>query len=105
MESVPRVEIDGQPASVDLLQVLAQVNFGHYTSMQVRGGRVRGLEFHLARLAAGNRELFDADLDAAEVRRYLRQAVGAADASVRVTAFPPDNGAPPSIVVGVQPPA
>jgi branched-subunit amino acid aminotransferase/4-amino-4-deoxychorismate lyase len=105
MESVPPVEIDGRPASVGQLQVLAQVNFGHYTSMQVRGGRVRGLEFHLARLAGGNLELFGADLDPDEVRRYVRQAVGPADASVRVTAFAPETGSPPSIVVGVQPPA
>ena len=105
MVSVPRVEIDGRPASVEQLQVLAQVNFGHYTSMQVRGGRVRGLALHLARLAAGNRELFAAELDPDEVRRQVRRAVGDGDASVRITAFVPDPEAAPSLVVGVQPPA
>ena len=36
------VEIDGGPATHDALHFRALTNYGHYTSMQVRDGRVRG---------------------------------------------------------------
>ena len=43
------VEINGEPATVaGLLPVLS--NYGHFTVMQVRDGRTRGLALHLRRL-------------------------------------------------------
>ncbi len=78
-------EIDGRPVSTDQLWQLALHGFGHFTAMQVRDGRVRGLDLHLARLAAANRELFDVDLDPDLVRAHIRHALGdIAAASVRV---------------------
>jgi branched-subunit amino acid aminotransferase/4-amino-4-deoxychorismate lyase len=45
------VEIDGEPASPQDLHRVAVMNYGHFTSMQVRQGRVPGFKLHLDRLA------------------------------------------------------
>lgn len=85
--------VDGAPATVDDLRSLAASNYGHFTSLQVRGGAVRGLDLHLRRLSAATRELFDAELGEGRVRGAIRAALdgaGAVDASVRVTVFARD---------------
>ncbi|WP_349253933.1 aminotransferase class IV [Streptomyces sp. BPTC-684] len=52
-------EINGRPADAENLRIPALTGaYGHFTAMQVRGGRVRGLALHLARLDAATRELF-----------------------------------------------
>jgi branched-subunit amino acid aminotransferase/4-amino-4-deoxychorismate lyase len=61
------------------------LSYGHYTSMQVRAGRVHGLRHHLERLDGANRELFGKPLDGDVVRARVREALdGTADAAVRV---------------------
>jgi hypothetical protein len=52
---VPRIEVNGGPATADQLAYPAIVNFGHFTAMQVRGGAVRGLGLHLSRLDSATR--------------------------------------------------
>jgi branched-subunit amino acid aminotransferase/4-amino-4-deoxychorismate lyase len=80
-----RMEIDGRPASPDAELLLALGNYGHFTAMQVRDRRTRGLDLHLARLTSADREVFDRELDADLVRRHIRHALGdTLDASVRV---------------------
>ncbi|MFT3756204.1 MAG: aminotransferase class IV [Pseudoxanthomonas sp.] len=81
--------LDGQPADADALRALAVANYGHFTSMQVRGGAVRGLDLHLQRLQAATQELFGVALDAARVQAAMRAAVAAAggECSLRVTVF------------------
>jgi branched-subunit amino acid aminotransferase/4-amino-4-deoxychorismate lyase len=100
------VEIDGAPAPAELLATAALVNFGHYTTMQIRGRAVRGLGLHLARLDAATLELFDVPLDPDRVRSALRHCLGDdhADASGRVTVFDAGGGVP-SIMVSVGEPA
>ena len=44
---VPRIEINGHAATAGELAVPALVNYGHFTAMQVRDLRVRGLALHL----------------------------------------------------------
>jgi branched-subunit amino acid aminotransferase/4-amino-4-deoxychorismate lyase len=98
-----RVEIDGREAAADQLRAFALGGYGHFTAMQVRNGQVRGLDLHLARLTAGNRELFQAALDAAAVCDHIRHALGdTADASVRV--YVCELGDRPSVIVTVRPP-
>jgi branched-subunit amino acid aminotransferase/4-amino-4-deoxychorismate lyase len=106
-----RVEVDGTTATAEQLQHPAVVNYGHYTAMQVRGGRTRGLALHLTRLSDATRELFDCDLDADAVRDRIRHALdGIRDASVRVSVFRPDGpdgadgAAAASVLVAVRPP-
>jgi branched-subunit amino acid aminotransferase/4-amino-4-deoxychorismate lyase len=97
-----RIEVDGRGVNAETLWSLAS-SFGHFTAMQVRGSRTRGLDLHLDRLAAANRELFGAGLDRDRVRRLLRHALGdTQDASVRVYVF--ETGEGPTTVVTVRPP-
>ncbi|UNK56801.1 aminotransferase class IV [Pseudoxanthomonas daejeonensis] len=85
----PIVLLNGEDAGADALRMLALVNYGHFTSLQVRDGAVQGLGLHLDRLRQGNAELFDADFDADAVRGWMRQAAQArgGDCSMRVTLF------------------
>ena len=99
----PRVEIDGCGATAEQLRALAGGSYGHFTAMQVRKYRTRGLDLHLARLAAGNAELFAAGLDGAAVRDHIRHALaGSADASVRV--YVCELGDRPAVIITVRPP-
>jgi branched-subunit amino acid aminotransferase/4-amino-4-deoxychorismate lyase len=102
----PRVEIDGAPATEDGLRDLALSGYGHFTAMQVRDRRVRGIGLHMSRLDAANRELFGAGLDAAEVRSSISRALGddVRDASVRVLVTE-SQGRAPRVTVTVRPPA
>jgi branched-subunit amino acid aminotransferase/4-amino-4-deoxychorismate lyase len=76
------------PVRPDDLQLLAFGNYGHYTSMQVRDGNVRGLDLHLARLDANAEELFGCAPGAGRVLEALLHAVPTSGAcSVRVTLF------------------
>lgn len=105
------IEIDGAAATAeDMWPALG--GYGHFTAMQVRGGRVRGLDFHLARLDGATRELFGTGLDGERVRGHIRHALGGwggpdGDASVRVNVFRPVDapGSPVAVLVAVRPPA
>ena len=88
----PRVEINGLGPTAEQLRAVALNTYGHFTAMQVRNRRVRGLELHLARLAAANHEVFGAALDTAAVRDHIRHALGdTRDASVRVYVHQPQD--------------
>lgn len=104
--TTPYAEINGRPADAENLRIPALTGgYGHFTAMQVRGGRVRGLALHLARLDAATRELFGPGLDGDRVRALIRQAlaaVGAEDAAVRVYVYGPDED--PTVMVTVRPP-
>jgi branched-subunit amino acid aminotransferase/4-amino-4-deoxychorismate lyase len=96
------LEIEGRPVSAEAAAPTTAA-YGHFTAMQVRGGRTRGLALHLRRLEAANREVFDVGLDADRVRALIKRALGAIeDASVRV--YFHETGAEPAIVVTVKPP-
>lgn len=106
--------LDGQPATSDDLRALALANYGHFTSMQVRGRAVRGFDLHFQRLKTATRELFDASLDEARVRAAIVAALDAAgmdDAGARVTVFSrafdylrPDRSVPVDVLVSLSPP-
>jgi branched-subunit amino acid aminotransferase/4-amino-4-deoxychorismate lyase len=97
-----RLEIEGRRADPEELWTTAS-GFGHFTAMQVRGGRTRGLDLHLRRLAGANAELFAADLDYERVRTLIRHALAdTQDASVRVYAF--ESDLEPRLMVTVKPP-
>ena len=97
--------IDGRPATAEQLAYPALVNYGHYTSLQVRDGRTRGLDLHLLRLSAATVELFGVELDGDRVRHSIRVAMDTArDASVRVTVFAPPDHEEPCVLVAVREP-
>ncbi|MFD9792153.1 aminotransferase class IV [Streptomyces sp. NPDC059070] len=99
-------EIDGRPADAENLRVPALTGgYGHFTAMQVRGGAVRGLALHLARLDTATRELFGPGLDGERVRALVRGALAGAgrrDAAVRVYVYGPAER--PTVMVTVRPP-
>jgi branched-subunit amino acid aminotransferase/4-amino-4-deoxychorismate lyase len=107
---VLNVELNGRTPDLAQTQRLATMNYGHYTSMQVRGGGVRGLALHMARLDDGNETFFGGRMDIADdhrLRELLRHALGGmADASARVALVAgPDPQAPPDVLITVTDPA
>ncbi|MFF3272368.1 aminotransferase class IV [Streptomyces chrestomyceticus] len=105
----PYIDIDGRGAEAGTPLLFALMSgYGHFTAMQVRDGRVRGLGFHLARLDAATRELFGERLNGDLVRERIRHALGRKalrDASVRVYVYRPQPGDGPATLVTVKPPA
>ncbi|MGI5241263.1 aminotransferase class IV [Dactylosporangium sp. CA-139066] len=98
-----RVEVDGREPHLEDLYLPLLTGYGHFTAMQVRGSRVRGLALHLARLSAATRELWRVELDEAEVRARVAHAIrDIPDAAVRVLVYHFDR---PMIVVVVRPPS
>src|SRR5256884_4107423 len=79
------IEANGREAGQAEVALLEHEGWGHFTAMQVRGGRTRGLDLHLARLEAAHQEVYGRPLGGQEVRDRIRQALaGRPDASVRV---------------------
>ncbi|MFD7629432.1 aminotransferase class IV family protein [Streptomyces sp. NPDC059851] len=103
-------ELNGVAVGVRELQALALVNYGHFTTMRVEDGRVKGLALHLERLRRDCRMLFGAELDGERVRALARRMAPARGAAtVRVTVFDPglDLGHPlaardPQVLVTVR---
>jgi branched-subunit amino acid aminotransferase/4-amino-4-deoxychorismate lyase len=82
------VEIDGEPAIPSDLHRVAVMNYGHFTSMQVREGFVHGFELHLDRLTSSSAVLFGHALERERIRNLIRHALGTREsASVRVNVF------------------
>ena len=82
------IEVNGREADEEAVSLLEHEGWGHFTAMQVRGGRTRGLDLHLARLEAAHREVYGRALGGEEVRACIRHALGGKlDASVRVYGY------------------
>ncbi|MEU5023953.1 aminotransferase class IV family protein [Streptomyces milbemycinicus] len=77
---------NGRAATAEELAPLAFAGYAHFTAMQVRGGRVRGLDLHLERLRTASVELFGHALPDDQVRSYLRAALEAGPADLSLTA-------------------
>jgi branched-subunit amino acid aminotransferase/4-amino-4-deoxychorismate lyase len=92
LERGPAVQLEGVPVQADDLKSLALYNYGHFTSMRVEEGRVRGLSMHLARLIGDSEQLFGRPIDPERVRDLVRQAIKgqAGPVTARVTVFAPD---------------
>lgn len=105
--------LNGKPASADDLRTLALANYGHFTSMQVRGGAVQGRALHVQRLQEATLALFGTQLDGDGALKLAARALGEAslrDASVRVTVFStrfdyrdPSRSVMPDVLVSLSP--
>lgn len=85
------MELNGRVPDLEQLGALALTNYGHFTSMLVEDGAVRGFSLHLDRLVRDCRALFGVELDVLRVRRFVRQAVAGVDeaTTARVTIYDP----------------
>jgi branched-subunit amino acid aminotransferase/4-amino-4-deoxychorismate lyase len=82
------IEVNGREAGQTDVSLLEHEGWGHFTAMQVRGGRTRGLDLHLSRLKAAHQEVYGRTLSGQEVRARIRHALGGRpDASVRVYGY------------------
>lgn len=105
-------ELNGKPVTLDELESLALTNYGHFTSMRVEDGTVRGLSLHLDRLVRDCRVVFGVELDRERTLSYIRKAADGITgvAGLRVTIFDPgiDMGRPrdaqdPHVLVNLRP--
>src|SRR2546428_6481989 len=98
------VHRNGRPATTEDLAPLAFAGYAHFTAAQVRAGRVRGLDLHLARLRTQSVALFGRALPDEQVRSYLRAAVAAGppDASLLAFAYQPAGGVSAGPEAGVH---
>src|SRR5580700_9914196 len=82
------IEVNGHQADQAVMSLLEYEGWGHFTAMQVRGGRTRGLDLHLSRLEAAHHDIYGRPLDGQEVCARIRHALGGRpDASVRVYGY------------------
>lgn len=88
------MELNGVAATIEQVKALALTNYGHFTSMLVNDGSVRGLSLHLQRLVRDCKKLFDTELDTDRVRQYVRHALQDVEqpVTVRVTIYDPAMG-------------
>lgn len=80
------VQRDGQDAGAAELAPLAFAGYAHFTAMQVRDGRIRGLDLHLDRLRAASVTMFGRAVADERVLGLIRQAVQAGPADLSLTA-------------------
>ncbi|WP_129649275.1 aminotransferase class IV family protein [Peristeroidobacter agariperforans] len=79
-------QVNGRTATTDDLAPIAFAGFAHFTAMQVRGGRVRGLDLHLQRLRTASLALFGRATSDDQLRAHLRSALAAGPTDVSLTA-------------------
>lgn len=82
-------QLNGQPVDITDLPVLAGLNYGHFTSMQVRQKKVRGLRLHLQRLEQSSLQLFQCSVHNDTIQAYIRHILADDDApcSLRIHVF------------------
>lgn len=99
------VEVDGEPVDAAQVALLGTLTYGHFTTMRLEGGRVRGLQLHLDRLVRDCAQVFAAPLDPDHVRELLRRVGERADAPVmlRATVFDPRFAPGRPDAAGVRP--
>lgn len=108
------VLIDARPAQAAELAPLAFAGFAHFTAMQIRARKVKGLDLHLKRLHDASIGLFGRALPDAAILDSLRMAIesGPADMSLSATIYQPagefsvrSRGTEPAILVRTGPPS
>ncbi|UTV53506.1 aminotransferase class IV family protein [Burkholderia arboris] len=79
-------QINGVAATRETLAALAFAGHAHFTAMQIRDGRVRGLDLHLARLRDASHAMFGRALPDERIRAFLRTALDRAPPALSLTA-------------------
>ncbi|MBT2587047.1 aminotransferase class IV [Arthrobacter sp. ISL-95] len=79
-----KMYLNGSTPTAEDLAPLAFAGYSHFTAMQVRGGRVRGLDLHLKRLREGSDLLFGHHLPDSRILSEVGAAAGSADSSMMI---------------------
>lgn len=79
--------LNGRTAGAADLAPQAFAGFAHFTAMQIRDRRVRGLDLHLSRLREASDELFGVRLPDDEILDQLRGALADAPPDVSLSCF------------------
>lgn len=84
-----QTRINGNPATLSELDPLAFAGFAHFTALQVRDRKIKGLDLHLKRLREASLIFFGRALPDEQVQSYIKTAVneGAKDLSLTITIF------------------
>ncbi|MGI2070224.1 hypothetical protein [Shewanella baltica] len=53
-----QAQLNGRPVNLSELTPLAFAGFAHFSAMQVRNGKIKGLDLHLRRLRRASVEFF-----------------------------------------------
>lgn len=100
--------INAEPVHSADLVPLAFAGFAHFTAMQVRDRKVKGMDLHLTRLREASITLFGKALADEQILQGMRRAIaeGPADMSLTATVYAPHGeftarslGAQPAILV------
>lgn len=106
--------INAEPVHNPDLLPLAFSGFAHFTAMQVRDRKVKGMDLHLSRLREASISLFDTALPDEKILRSIRLAVGGcqSDMSLTATVYSPEGeftansmGTEPAILIRTAPPS
>ncbi|RBO97622.1 aminotransferase class IV family protein [Pseudochrobactrum asaccharolyticum] len=109
-----QAQINGLAATTEQLVPLAFSGFAHFTAMQVRNRKVKGLDLHLARLQSASIAFFGRALPDELLKSYIKTAVntGPEDQSLMVTIFSRQGeftaqsmDAEPAVLVRTAPPS
>ncbi|MCG7550665.1 aminotransferase class IV family protein [Pseudoalteromonas sp. Of7M-16] len=86
---VQQVFINGRRQPNSETNPLAFAGFAHFSAMQVRNGKVKGVDLHLERLRLASRTLFGKSLNDAQLLSYIREAItnSSDDCSLTVTLY------------------
>lgn len=79
--------LNGRPADAEDLAPLAFAGYAHFTAMQIRDRRVRGLDLHLARLRDASDELFGHHLPDELIVEQMHNALAKAPPDVSLTYY------------------
>ncbi|SDT07351.1 Branched-chain amino acid aminotransferase/4-amino-4-deoxychorismate lyase [Brevibacterium sandarakinum] len=79
--------LNGRPADAEDLAPLAFAGYAHFTAMQIRDRRVRGLDLHLARLRDASDELFGHHLPDEAIIQQMHTALAKAPPDVSLTCY------------------
>ncbi len=87
--SAYQARINGRSVTLSELSPLAFAGFAHFTAMQVRDSKIKGLDLHLERLREASLAFFGRALPDEQLQSHIKTAVneGAKDLSLTVTVF------------------
>lgn len=87
--STYQTQINGRPTTHSELIPLAFAGFAHFTAMQIRDRKIKGLDLHLERLHRASTEFFGRALPDEQLKSYIKKAIdkGPKDQSLMVTIF------------------